>query len=120
MSRYLVEEREDGFVVRGRLHPLDVPGRPGWLVDLAYAYGGGRRGPAAVVRGPCWLGVEGDPDGVTRRLVLCDCYGLVEAVARRLLEGWVAPPASWGKGGPDDQDHRGEGAFWLRDWLVKR
>jgi hypothetical protein len=111
MHKYLVEEINNGFVIRGRPHPLDVPGNPAWLVELADEYRRDRRTPVTVVGKKACL--ETEPTGA--QFCFCDFYGLVEYVAGVLLSSWVPPDRPKPEWVEEDTDYE---PGWVRDWAI--
>jgi len=112
MSRYMVSEMEDGFVVKGRPHPLDVPGQPDWVVELAYDYGRYRRTPVTVLRKRFYL--ETEPRDY---FCFCDFYGLLRQTASSLLSSWAPPDRPRDDGPEDDPDYE---IPWLREWAIRQ
>jgi hypothetical protein len=109
---YIVDTLNEGFVVRRRPHPLDVPDQPRWLVDLAYEHCGGRREPATVLKKSCYLALETRPEYPRP---FCDYYGVVKDVASTLIKGWIAPPETWHE---DREPYEYLNEVWLTDWLI--
>ena len=87
MSRYVVEETDDGFVVKGSPHPLDTPDQPEWLVELAYEQIGGRRGPAIICFGPYGLTLQPSH----QRYSFCEYRRLLADIVGILMAGWIRP-----------------------------
>jgi len=110
MSRYIIDQEQDGFVVRGRPHPLDVPGQAPWLVDLAYQETRSGRQPVHVERRPYLLRIQ--PLGECGELNFFDLPRLLSSVAKVLMSPWNRVPL-----------HRGfvlGAPTWLQTWAIKR
>jgi len=113
MARYDVEDRRDGFVVQGRPHPLDKPGQPNWLIDLAYEESRLRREPVDVHRRPYCLEMTSAAD--TCRFGFFQYPQLVSRAAATLMGPWNPPLRD--RDGPDeDEHHLGK----LKEWAVKK
>jgi hypothetical protein len=81
-SRYIIKEYKDAFCISGRHHPLDKPGQPEWLVDLAYELSGGRRPSVEVICRPYYFEIVSTENRATLDMFdggnvgLCDFYKL--------------------------------------------
>jgi len=117
MSKYVIDRIVDGFVVRGRLHPLDIPGQEPWLVDLAYYFTGLRRTPVTVVRRPYCFQMSSQHDS--------DSIGffrfrhLMRQLSSMLMRDWTPP-------GQDDAPNdalvawsRHSIPFWARNRVAR-
>ena len=89
-SRYIIEEGPNSFTVCGRPEPVDVPGAPKWLADLAYEWNGTRRTAIQVVQHPFCLEIipEG---GEPQRTDFCDFRQVLTQIVDTLMSSWEPP-----------------------------
>jgi hypothetical protein len=115
-SRYIIKEYKDAFCISGRPHPLDMPGQPEWLVDLAYEFSDGRRPRVEVIRRPYHFDIVSSDNRAKLDLYdggdvgLCDFYKLQREISLALMNRWMSNACDTG-------DRR---AIKLLDWVVKR
>ena len=126
-SRYIVEEKKNGFVVRGRPHHWDVPGAPEWLIELCYDGGRERREPVTVTLEPYFFEVAsptgriddfdpfGAPGEQSTRYGLFDFPQMITDIAKRLMVPWRRPVRDYV--GPDEEQEAGS---WLVPWVIKQ
>ena len=111
-SGYIIDQKTEGFVVRGRPHRLDIPGSPEWLVDLCYDGGRERRELVKIMLRPYYLEamskkVRGDPFG------FFEYNQFIASIAAQLMAPWQPPLRERGH---DDQPPPGR----LRAWALKQ
>ena len=116
-SRYSVSQSVDGFQITNSRHPLDVPGAPEWLVEIAYDYSGIRRTPVIVMRNPhC---IELIWNGQQRFHTFPDFYRILNTTANGLMAKWEPPDRSDEESAPILYPEHQAKKF-LKPWAVKR
>jgi hypothetical protein len=113
MNRYIIENLNNGFVVRGRPHRLDTPGQPTWLIDLAYDESRLRRDPVAVRLRPYCLVMESSAG--PHRFGFYQYPQLVSRTAEILMGPWNPPLRD--RDGPDEKEFHLDK---VKEWAVKR
>ena len=113
MARYEIEDRNDGFVVRGCPHPLDNPDQPDWLVELAYDEDRWRRDPVEVHLRPYSLELASSVS--EEQFGFFDYPHLVGMAAEVLMRPWNPPLRD--RDGPEEKELHLEK---LKEWAVKR
>lgn len=117
-SRYTVLESTDGFVIKNRLHSVDVPSTPKWIVDLAYDYSGILRSPVVTVRHPYYFHISGK--GADDRLSFPQFYRLVETIAEKLMWNWQPPDRETECDDGPVLYQEEQTTKFLRPWALKR
>ncbi len=112
MSRYLIEQKRDGFIIRGQPNRFDVPGAPKWLKELG-PEDYWQREPVSVTLKPYCLEVASS--GETKTVGFFDFPPLVAESAVRLMAPWRPPVRE--HEGPDEEQYA---PYWASDWAMKR
>jgi hypothetical protein len=112
-SRYLIEQKRDGFVVLGRPHRLDIPESPKWLVELCYDEARWRREPVTVCLKPyCLEAVSAGEDAESFGFFRFP--GMVAEIARRLMAPWCPPVPEC------EAEVDGEAPSWVIPWAITK
>jgi len=107
MSRYLIEQKRDGFIIRGRPHHWDVPASPKWLIELCNSEDHWQRQPVSVTLKPYCLEVISSEE--PKSFKFFDFPPVVAEVAERLLTAWNPPV----------REHDGPDYVSLPSWIVR-
>ena len=113
MARYEIEDRNEGFVVRGRPHLLDKPGQPEWLIELVYEESRLRREPVEVHLRPYCLEIASSASEC--QFGFLDYPQLVSKAAEILMRPWN-PPLRDRDGPEEDANHLNK----VKDWAVQK